>query len=406
MDLTPRRAAQLPDASPELAALDAENDAIDDVSVDGNAPDIFAQEREREKDREALDALRLELADERRRRRDAAQREATLTANAAEAEKRATEARDAKAALEQKTADLEQESVAASSRVLDLEAALEAASLRADAPRSDESGAAGELAQLHSKVEQMIAAWNRERAELTARIDDLTNAGRETIKYVAANSVYEAQIASTAAEHDSLRARVAEFEARDPGAAIDAASVQENAAHLQTKVERLEDELAEARAQLEEYAQAEQRGAAARASAEERLHADLQRAAERERAAKDAAADAHARADALQAAVEESNAALERERSELESLRTERLGGAVAVPHTSPVPSEAPGPAADELQTRIAALERENATQRDQFHRDIGELEALVEARIFKEEELENEMERLRAERDEARAGR
>lgn len=182
MDLTPRRSAQLPDASPELAALDVENDAIDDVSVDGNAPDIFAQKREREKDREALDALRIELADERRRRRDAAQREATLTANAVEAEKRAAEARDARAALEQKTADLEQESVTASSRVLDLEAALEAASLRADAPRSDESGAAGELAQLHSKVEQMIAAWNRERAELTARIDDLTNAGRETIK--------------------------------------------------------------------------------------------------------------------------------------------------------------------------------------------------------------------------------
>lgn len=104
--------------------------------------------------------------------------------------------------------------------------------------------------------------------------------------------------------------------------------------------------------------------------------------------------------------MEESNAALERERSELESLRTERLEGAVAVPHTSPVPSTAPGPAADKLQARIAALERENATQRDQFQRDIGELEALVEARIFKEEELENEMERLRAERDEARAGR
>ncbi|WFD36519.1 hypothetical protein MCUN1_003402 [Malassezia cuniculi] len=422
MDLAPKSETKLPDASPELAALDADADvdALDDVSVDAGsgagsgagAHGLFdAQERQRELDKEALDALRLELADERRRRRDAAQREAALAANAADAEKRATQAEEASAAFEQKAAALEKEKTESTSRIHDLEAALEAASLRSDPAPSDESGVAGELAQLHAKIEQMIAAWNRERAELTGRIDDLTNAGRETI------NVYEAQLAAGVAEQDALKARIAELEARDPGAGIDAASAQEHAehaAHLQRKVERLEEELMEARTRVEAYSSAEKRDTVARAGVEERLRAEVLKLQTQLRAAEDRVEESSARADALQVALDESSAALERERAELESLRAERLGSAVSVPASTPqVPAAAPdaasaspNPAVDELKARIAALERENATQKDQFQRDIGELEALVEARIFKEEELENEMERLRRERDEALAGR
>lgn len=389
-------APTLPDASPELDALDGD-DALDDVSVDAPPPAAAAAAAAAapltEADREALDALRLELADERRRRRDAAQREATLATSASEAEKKAADALAAHAALEQRAADLAAEKDASLTRVLDLEAALEAACLR-EKPRDDENDSS-ELAQLHTKVEQMIAAWNRERADLTGRIDELTNAGRETI------SVYEAQIASSGAEHDALRARLAELESRDDSAA---AAVHEDAAHLQTKVERLEDELAEVRARLEAHAAAEQRSAAAHASAEERLTAEIRARDERLREADAAAAAAAEEAAALRTALAESSAALERERAELEALRAERLGGTVAVPSVSPQPAaDTDTSSVDELRARIATLERENAAQREQAQRDIGELEALVEARIFKEEELENEMERLRIECDAAR---
>ena len=51
----------------------------------------------------------------------------------------------------------------------------------------------------------------------------------------------------------------------------------------------------------------------------------------------------------------------------------------------------------------IDALTKEKAELDEHFHKEIAELESLVETRIFREDELETEMEKMRKERDEAR---
>ena len=56
-----------------------------------------------------------------------------------------------------------------------------------------------------------------------------------------------------------------------------------------------------------------------------------------------------------------------------------------------------------ELHAKIAALERAQREQAEAHAKEVAELESLVESRIFREDELETEMEQLRRERDEAR---
>ena len=49
------------------------------------------------------------------------------------------------------------------------------------------------------------------------------------------------------------------------------------------------------------------------------------------------------------------------------------------------------------LEARIAQLEHEKAEQHSRFTKDLAELESLVESRIFREDELETELEQLRS---------
>ena len=54
------------------------------------------------------------------------------------------------------------------------------------------------------------------------------------------------------------------------------------------------------------------------------------------------------------------------------------------------------------LQAQVDALTRERQEQEAHFRKEIAELESLVETRIFREDELETEMESLRKARDSA----
>ena len=76
-----------------------------------------------------------------------------------------------------------------------------------------------------------------------------------------------------------------------------------------------------------------------------------------------------------------------------------------AVPVASPrltAPSFAPENEASDaevLRERIAQLEREAEEQRTRHAKELAELESLVESRIFRENELETELEQLKAAR-------
>lgn len=273
--------------------------------------------------------------------------------------------------------------------------ALQAQVDAADAARSQLQGEKDALAKELADVKHasrthdksMASVWDDERAELALRIEELQGAGRETI------AVFEHQLDLAAAEQHTLRTQVQELDAQladthrareDTAAQIDLASMHEQLAHLQAKLDAHEDELAEVREaneQLRKDAQdaaaehertlAEHVAALAKAHAHAEEQADAVRRAEKEIAR-------------LQQALDAEKTTLENEREDMEQLRT--------------------APTDSDLERRIAALQTERTQLEDAHAKEIVELEALVESRIFREEELENTMEQLRAERDEARA--
>ena len=337
------------------------------------------------------------LAEARRELAEARAASAEQRARAAERELELEETRRRELADEARRREaLEQRAAAHGERVLDLEAALAAAQLRDEHRPDDESDASRELALLHTRIEQMMTAWNRERSELVERIDELEGAGRETI------SVVEQQLAAAAAGEDTLRMRVRELEAQldatqdksVTAAEIDNASLREQLAHLEDKAQALEDELSEARVAAE-------LAAGARSTADAEL-ADTLRTARDDAARCSADADAaRAEAAAARAALDECRAALERAHAEMEALREAPRAVPVASPRLT-APSFAPENEASDaevLRERIAQLEREAEEQRTRHAKELAELESLVESRIFRENELETELEQLKAAR-------
>lgn len=238
-----------------------------------------------------------------------------------------------------------------------------------------------------AKLKPMVAAWDRERAELSSRIEELQGAGREAI------AVFEHQLDLAATEQQGLRTHIQELEtqlAKDPRDAsvsatdIDLANLREQNAHLTDKVAALEEELAEAKDKLDAANDAAKKAATAHDAAAAGLQEKI-RAAEQESGEQaDAARRAEAEVKKLEAALQAEKAAHERERQEIESMR--------AAPHD------------EQLQAQLKKLEASKKELEDVHAKEIAELESLVESRIFREDELETEMEQLRKERDEALA--
>ncbi|KAI3623702.1 hypothetical protein CBS14141_003401 [Malassezia furfur] len=250
-------------------------------------------------------------------------------------------------------------------------AALRKPAADADADRAEAASAAD------AKMASMVAAWERERTELASRIEELQGAGREAI------SVLEHQLELAAREQQALRSHVQQLETqlalKEQGDAsvsatdIELTTLREQLAHLTTKHEAAEEELAESRDALQRaHDEAQQRSSAGDAAAhalEAQLHAAQAEAQQHK--------DALARADAELA---------RHERTTIETMR--------AAP---------PDASTAELHAKIAALERAQREQAEAHAKEVAELESLVESRIFREDELETEMEQLRRERDEAR---
>lgn len=336
---------------------------------------LHAQQRENE-----LEATkRLEWEDEVRQRHVLETRVRELERQLHEALDTATVAADAHDALERKINDHVE-------RIVDLETALAAAQLRAEhvAPESSESDAQRELSLLHAKVETMMAGWNRERVDLTDKIAELQRAGNELVHVLE-------QLALARDENEQLRQRVQTLEATAPGddtaIGIDRAALQEQTAHLQAKVEALEEEVHEARTAAD----------AARAE-HDKVRAKMDEAVKEGHAKatqlQEALHEAETRTSKIELALKECHASWERDRAELEQLRE--------IPATPTLQTDTSDRTIDSgvvqaLEARISQLEREKDEQHTQFTRDIAELESLVESRIFREDELETELEQLRA---------
>lgn len=336
---------------------------------------LHAQQRENE-----LEATkRLEWEDEVRQRHILETRVRELERQLHEALDTATVAADAHDALERKINDHVE-------RIVDLETALAAAQLRAEhvAPESSESDAQRELSLLHAKVETMMAGWNRERVDLTDKIAELQRAGNELVHVLE-------QLALARDENEQLRQRVQALEATAPGddtaTGIDRAALQEQTAHLQAKVEALEEEVHEARTAAD-AARAEHDKV--RASMDEAVKEGHAKATQLQ----EALHEAETRTSKIELALKECHASWERDRAELEQLRE--------IPATPTLQTDTSDRTIDSgvvqaLEARISQLEREKDEQHTQFTRDIAELESLVESRIFREDELETELEQLRA---------
>ena len=336
---------------------------------------LHAQQRENE-----LEATkRLEWEDEVRQRHVLETRVRELERQLHEALDTATVAADAHDALERKINDHVE-------RIVDLETALAAAQLRAEhvAPESSESDAQRELSLLHAKVETMMAGWNRERVDLTDKIAELQRAGNELVHVLE-------QLALARDENEQLRQRVQALEATAPGddtaTGIDRAALQEQTAHLQAKVEALEEEVHEARTAAD-AARAEHDKV--RASMDEAVKEGHAKATQLQ----EALHEAETRTSKIELALKECHASWERDRAELEQLRE--------IPATPTLQTDTSDRTIDSgvvqaLEARISQLEREKDEQHTQFTKDIAELESLVESRIFREDELETELEQLRA---------
>ena len=336
---------------------------------------LHAQQRENE-----LEATkRLEWEDEVRQRQILETRARELERQLHEALDTATVAADAHDALERKINDHVE-------RIVDLETALAAAQLRAEhvAPESSESDAQRELSLLHAKVETMMAGWNRERVDLTDKIAELQRAGNELVHVLE-------QLALARDENEQLRQRVQALEATAPGddtaTGIDRAALQEQTAHLQAKVEALEEEVHEARTAAD-AARAEHDKV--RASMDEAVKEGHAKATQLQKALH----EAETRTSKVELALKECHASWERDRAELEQLRE--------IPATPTLQTDTSDRTIDSgvvqaLEARISQLEREKDEQHTQFTKDIAELESLVESRIFREDELETELEQLRA---------
>ena len=336
---------------------------------------LHAQQRENE-----LEATkRLEWEDEVRQRHVLETRVRELERQLHEALDTATVAADAHDALERKINDHVE-------RIVDLETALAAAQLRAEhvAPESSESDAQRELSLLHAKVETMMAGWNRERVDLTDKIAELQRAGNELVHVLE-------QLALARDENEQLRQRVQALEATAPGddtaTGIDRAALQEQTAHLQAKVEALEEEVHEARTAADATRAEHDKVRASMDEAVKEGHAKATQLQE-------ALHEAETRTSKIELALKECHASWERDRAELEQLRE--------IPATPTLQTDTSDRTIDSgvvqaLEARISQLEREKDEQHTQFTRDIAELESLVESRIFREDELETELEQLRA---------
>ncbi|BGP47793.1 hypothetical protein JCM10450v2_003658 [Rhodotorula kratochvilovae] len=240
-------------------------------------------------------------------------------------------------------------------RVEEQEAALEAQRAAYDKLKLEDkhktAAKEAEVESLRERLEHAAKEHDDERADLNSQIDKLRSAGQalcETyeekiaeielarLEAVELAEVLQLQLDGAPGAADRTQREDSPATARSLSAsvsaaqAIDAENARAELDHLRDKVAMLEEQLEDARMQLEqEYAEAKTRRSKM-GEAEQRLKGEIASLKEAvDRSAKGESRLA-ARIDELQAALQESQATLEAERSELEGLRHDASGDATA----------------------------------------------------------------------------
>ncbi|KAJ6499418.1 hypothetical protein C8R45DRAFT_982319 [Mycena sanguinolenta] len=332
-------------------------------------------------------------------------------------EERAARVQELENASSQALASLHEEKAQGGSRIQTLEQELEESRLLAETLKETISGKEtlereggeklkakqAEIVTLELRLKRTQTELDEERTELGAQVDELRQAGQETI------ALYEERLSAVDREKEELEARVAALEARartatrspsptpiaTPKAAssateIDNETLRDQVVHLQKKVAKLEDALEDAQA-------ASERDEAALGERMRRLK-DKEEAAKKElsegrkeveRMIK-SEASARRRVEEVEEALHESTLALEDARAEVEGLRAEltNLDGLVA------------GNGEGDLYSRVAQVVKRASADKSRSTDEVAKLQATVEEAQRREVEATEDAEKLRQELD------
>ncbi|KAJ7262294.1 hypothetical protein B0H12DRAFT_1321913 [Mycena haematopus] len=384
-----------------IQALEYENQRLRATSVPPDADQNSHAQVE-------LEALQLEYEVAQSR---ASELETRLKAAEQYLEERAARVKELEDASSQALANLSEAKAQGGSRIQTLEQELEDSQLLAETLKETiavketverESGEKlkakqAEIVTLELRLKRTQTELDEERTELGAQVDELRQAGQETI------ALYEERLSAVDREKEELEARVATLEARtraatrspSPNAAskvassateIDNETLRDQVVHLQKKVAKLEDALEDAHA-------ASERDEAALGERMRRLK-DKEEAAKKElsegrkeveRMIK-SEASARRRVEEVEEALQESTVALEDARAEVEGLRAEltNLDGLVA------------GNGDGDLYSRVAQVAKRASTDKSRFADEIAKLKDLIEEAQKRETEAAEDAEKLR----------
>ncbi|CAK5265340.1 unnamed protein product [Mycena citricolor] len=243
-----------------------------------------------------------------------------------------------------------------------------------------------EVASLELRLKGAQTHFEEERRELGAQVDELRQAGQETI------ALYEERLSEADRERYDLEARITTLEsrasARSPSPAlttktatssateIDNETLREQVVHLQRKISKLEDALEDAQA-------AQERDEAALADRmrrlkekEEAMKKELTEGRKEVERTLKSEGTARRRLEEIEEALHESTAALEDARAEVEGLRTElmNLDGLVT----------GNGDTGD-LYSRVALLVTRASSDRSSSTSEIAHLQELLKEARRKE---------------------
>ncbi|CAO1623298.1 unnamed protein product [Sympodiomycopsis kandeliae] len=202
-----------------------------------------------------------------------------------------------------------------------------------------------EIQQFKNRVERLESQIESERKELTQEIEDLKEAGQETI------SLYELRLEEAAEESrlamDDLEDKMRQLQQRaqeaiataekerddsrkpDHGgatsaaAAIDLESLQDSLSHAQNRLASTEDELSELQSVLDSEREASSRRKERLTEAENRHKSEIKKLKTEMTSLQGELTECKEKMEELHEALEERGAALESERAELEVLRAE-----------------------------------------------------------------------------------
>ncbi|KAF8210105.1 hypothetical protein K438DRAFT_1903746 [Mycena galopus ATCC 62051] len=384
-----------------IQALEYENQRLRTASVPPPA------------DQDSLAELEMLRAEHEASQSRASELEVQLKAAEQSLEERATQIRELENSSSQIAASLNEEKAQGASRIETLEQELEQSQLLADTLKETiavketaerEGGEKvkakqAEIVTLELRLKRTQTELDEERAELGAQVDELRQAGQETI------ALYEERLSAVDREKEELEARLATLEARtrattrspSPSAAaskpvatsateIDNETLRDQVVHFQKKVAKLEDALEDAHA-------ASERDEAALGERMRRIK-DKEEAAKKElsegrkeveRIIK-SEASARRRLEEVEEALQESTVALEDARAEVEGLRAEltNLDGLVA------------GNEEGDLYSRVAQVAKRASTDKSRFADEIAKLQDSMEEARRRETEAVEEAEKLR----------